>query len=356
MLTTIAPRATPSTLSAPSERTAIEIDGLTKRFPVRRSWLDTLRAPTRREFAPAVSGVTCTIRTGEFFGVLGPNGAGKTTLFKILCGSILPDAGRASVFGRDVESDAAEVRRMVGSVMANDRSLSWRLSAVENMRLFATLHGLRGSERTRRVNELLEGVDLRDTGEKMVGTFSTGMKQRLLIARALLARPALLLLDEPTRSLDPISARSFRSFLRTELAAREGCTILLATHSGEEAMELCDRVAIMDRGRLLALGTAEEIGREVGGERFALWTTAPEHPAIRSLMSQGVATEIAMLDAEADGWSCVHLVIPGGPPVTARVVDVLTCAGVPVARFERAPLSLADLIDRVVKRATGEER
>jgi ABC-type multidrug transport system ATPase subunit len=182
------------------------------------------------------------------------------------------------------------------------------------------------------------------------------MKQRLLIARALLAHPALLLLDEPTRSLDPISARSFRSFLRTELAAREGCTIVLATHSGEEAMELCDRVAIMDRGRLLALGTAGEIGREVGGERFALWTTEPEHPAIRSLMSQGVATEMAMQDAGADGWSCVHLVIPGGPPVTARVVDVLTCAGVPVARFERAPLSLADLIDRVVKRAAREER
>src|SRR5690606_25256479 len=131
-------------------------------------------------------------------------------------------------------------------------------------------HGLRGREAEARVGELLRVVALADTGEKMVGSFSSGMKQRLLIARALLSRPRILLLDEPTRSLDPLSARDFRAFLREEIAGQQGCSVILATHSAEEALNLCDRLAVLRKGELLAIGPAEELARRYGEERYRL--------------------------------------------------------------------------------------
>ncbi|HEX6964410.1 MAG TPA: ABC transporter ATP-binding protein, partial [Gemmatimonadaceae bacterium] len=243
------PIPTPSTV----RDAAVRVEGLTKRFRVRRRWSEMLRHPWAHEYAMAVRDLSWEVRRGEFFGLLGPNGAGKTTVFKMLMTSTTPDAGRALVHGYDVVREAGRVRALVGCVLANDRSLYWRLSAAENLRLYAALYNLHGARARDRVRELLRVVELDDTGEKMVAEFSSGMKQRLLIARALLSEPSVLLLDEPTRSLDPLSARRFRDFLRTEIAGNQGCTVLLATHSSEEAMELCDRVAVLDRGRLLAL-------------------------------------------------------------------------------------------------------
>jgi ABC-2 type transport system ATP-binding protein len=151
----------------------------------------------------------------EFFGLLGENGAGKTTLFKILATLVIPDAGTATVTGFDILQSPNRVREVLAPVIADERSLHWRLSARENMRLFASLHGLRGAEASRRIDELLTLVNLVEAADRLVNGFSSGMKQRLLVARALLAQPAFCL-DEPTRSLGPISARSFGdSFART---------------------------------------------------------------------------------------------------------------------------------------------
>ncbi|HSH46152.1 MAG TPA: ABC transporter ATP-binding protein, partial [Longimicrobiales bacterium] len=228
----------------------VRVRGLTKTFPVRRSWRDLIREPfTRPERITALRDIHFDVGPAEFFGLLGANGAGKTTLFKMLAAQLLPDEGTALVKGFDVVREAAEVRRILTPVVADERSLNWRLTARQNLELFASLYGLRGPAADERVTSLLETVELTDTGTKMVGAFSSGMKQRLLIARALLGNPRVLLLDEPTRSLDPVSARRFRRFLREELAARQGCTVLLATHSADEAFDLCDRVAILDRGR-----------------------------------------------------------------------------------------------------------
>ncbi|HET7564885.1 MAG TPA: AAA family ATPase, partial [Gemmatimonadaceae bacterium] len=165
--------------------------------------------------------------------------------------------------------------------------------------------------------------------------------------------PRVLLLDEPTRSLDPLSARRFREFLRSEIARGQGCTVLLATHSSEEAMELCDRVGVLDKGRLLALGTTSELARRFGDQRYLIWTRSPRHPALRSLATQGRIAEIAIEPAEDAGWSCVQVGIPGGLDGAERTLDYLKCAGMDVARFERATMTLADLIDRVI---TSERR
>jgi ABC-2 type transport system ATP-binding protein len=334
--------------AAASRGVAVRLDGLTKRFPVRRGWAEMLRHPTRIDYTMAVQGVSWEVHAGELFGLLGPNGAGKTTIFKMLSTSTIPDGGTAAIHGHDVVRHPDKVRCLIGCVMANDRSLYWRLSAAENLQLFGALHHLHGAEARHRIDEVLRIVELHDTRAKLVGTFSSGMKQRLLIARALLPRPRVLLLDEPTRSLDPLSARSFRNFLKTEISARQGCTVLVATHSSEEAMELCDRLAVLDKGRLLAVGTTEELSRRFGGQMYCIWTRSPDHSALAGLATQGRIEGLAVRPPDAEGWSCVTMEIPGGLDHATRVLELLAAAGMRIARFERVDLSLADLIERVV--------
>jgi ABC-2 type transport system ATP-binding protein len=328
---------------------AIHVDGLTKRFSIRRTWYDMLRHPFDTTHATAIDAVSFTVYAGELFGLLGPNGAGKTTLFKLLTASTTPDAGCATVLGHNAVQEMRKVRGVVSCVWANERNLYWRLSARENLRLFAALHGMKAAEGKQRIKEVLESVELADTGEKMVATFSSGMRQRLLIARALLSRPKVLLLDEPTRSLDPISARRFREFLRAEIVGRQGCTVALATHNSEEAMELCDRVAILDHGRLLAVGNSAALAQQFGDQTYCLWTRNPDHPAILMLDAEGEARLIDVLPAESDGWYCVRLQIAGGMSRSTDILNCLVASGVDVARFEQTNLSLAELIERVVK-------
>lgn len=338
---------------------AVVLDGLTKSFPTRRGWLETIRHPRSTQYQTVLRGVSCTVREGEFFGLLGPNGAGKTTLFKILATLVLPDEGSATISGLDVVQDSRAVRRVLSPVIADERSLYWRLTSRENLELYGALQGLTRAAARARAGELLEIVGLDDTGEKLVGSFSSGMKQRLLIARALIAQPRVLLLDEPTRSLDPLSARRFRAFLREEITGRQGCTVLLATHNAEEALELCDRVAVLNRGRLLAAGTTQSLASELGDDRYRLWTTDPGHPGIASLWERGVVGEISTRALDENGWTVLEMDVPGGLERAAQVVAFLTEQGVTIARFEHVELTLADLIERVVEQrgtATGDDQ
>jgi ABC-2 type transport system ATP-binding protein len=326
------------------------LDGLTKRFPIRRGWGDMIRHPLRREYAPVVQGVSCEVPEGEFFGLLGPNGAGKTTLFKMLATLILPDRGTAVIAGHDVVQEPAAVRRMLAPVIADERSLYWRLTAQRNLELYGALQGMSAHDARARAAELLDVVGLDSTGEKIVASFSSGMKQRLLIARALIARPKVLLLDEPTRSLDPLSARAFRTFLREQIVGEQGCTVLLATHNAEEALDLCNRVAVLDHGRLLATGTTEQLAQEIGDERYRLWTREPVHPGIAALAERGILRGVASRGSDEPGWVRIEMEIPGGLDRAAQVMAFLVEQGVVVGRFERVALSLADLIERIVQR------
>jgi ABC-2 type transport system ATP-binding protein len=324
-----------------------QLTGVSKRFPVRRSLRETVLRPRRREWSQVLSNVVCDVRAGEFFGLLGPNGAGKTTLLKILATLVLPDEGRASVAGFDVVLESDKVRGAVSPCLASERSLYWRLTADDNMRLAADLQGVPTNEVPVRIAETLAAVGLEGTGTKMVGQFSSGMMQRLLIARALLTRPRLLLLDEPTRSLDPLSAREFRRFLREELVQRRGCAVLLATHSADEAFELCDRVAVMDRGRLLAQGAATDLADHYLGARYRLVTSEPNHPALADALE---ATRALVLQRVADAGAlhAMTLRLGAGHDSAPVVLSAIIRAGVSVARFEKVPLQLADLIESVM--------
>jgi ABC-2 type transport system ATP-binding protein len=346
---TIAALSDPPPTASGDAKHAVVLDGISKSFPVRRTWSEMVRHPMLSPRAPVLQNVSLAVAQGEFFGLLGPNGAGKTTLFKMLATLVLPDAGTATVGGYDVVLESSKVRSVLAPVIADERSLYWRLTAFQNLELFAQLQGMRGSAVQARVKEVLDVVGLSDTAEKIVAAFSSGMKQRLLIARALVAQPRVLLLDEPTRSLDPISARGFRSFLREEISGRQGCTVLLATHSADEVLELCTRVAVLDHGRLLATGTTTSLARDLGEERYALFTRDANHPALAALVQRGVVGALAMRGSE-DGWERVDMELAGGMERAAQIVATLVEQGVVIARFERVPLPLADLIDRIVRR------
>jgi ABC-2 type transport system ATP-binding protein len=335
----------------PNEAPLVHVVDLWKEFRAPRSLLDIVRQPMGGPLAPAVADVSLDVQAGEFVGLLGPNGAGKTTLLKILATLIVPDRGWASIAGHDVVKEAAQVRRVIAPVLANERSLYWRLSARENLELFAALRQMPSGEVARSVAEALDVVGLNDTGRKMVGQFSAGMMQRLLVARALLGRPRVLLLDEPTRSLDPAAAHAFRAFLREELSTRRGCAVLVATHRSEEAFELCDRVVVLSRGRVAAEGRASELGAALVGSRYAVSTLEPNHPAVEELVVAGLARRVAVQSEGQSRWWRVELELDRGDDSSRVVLARLIEAGMPIARFERVVAPLGDLIERAIGRS-----
>jgi ABC-2 type transport system ATP-binding protein len=217
----------------------------------------------------AVDGISFDVAEGEVFGFLGHNGAGKTTTVRILTGRTRPTTGSARIAGHDVVAGREAIKPLINLVF-EDQNLYERMTARENLRLFADLYGMPAS----RVDEVLALVGLDDEAAKRkVKGYSTGMKQRLLIARALINRPRVLFLDEPTRGLDPASARDLRSLIAT--LGREGTTVFLTTHYMEEADELCDRVAFLSQGKIVALDTPRELKLRYGqGQRRAVVTLA----------------------------------------------------------------------------------
>lgn len=344
-LPTRAPAATASVPdAAPSSAPCVAARGIVKRFPVRRSVGEMLRRPFARPEHVVLREISLEVRSGELFGLLGLNGAGKTTFLRIVAGLVHSDGGHVSVLGHDVATDPGAVRRVLSVVTADERSLHWRLSAHENLRLFAGLYAMDAARTTTRTAEVLEAVGLADTGRKMVGAFSSGMRQRLLVARALLPRPRVLLLDEPTRSLDPLTAHAFRRMLREVVIGGYGATVLMATHNTEEAFAYCDRVAVLHRGAIAALGSAAAIAGGFVRDRYVVRTGAADDSVFPTLQRTSGVAQVERLHGEAGAFSCE---ITGGDDGAARVLRTLVEAGVAVSRFERMPVALSDLIEGI---------
>lgn len=217
----------------------------------------------RYENRTALNGVTFDVRAAEVFGLLGPNGSGKTTLFRILSTLMLPTAGRAVVLGCDAAKEPARLRRQIG-VVFQAQSVDPKLTAHENLWHQGHLYGLRGSALKKRINEILSRVGLADRAKDRVETFSGGMQRRIELAKGLLHHPGVLLLDEPTTGLDPGARRDLWQYLQM-LRDEEQVSVLVTTHLMEEA-ERCDRLAILNEGNLVALGTPAELKSEIGGD------------------------------------------------------------------------------------------
>ena len=218
----------------------------------------------RKTEVRALDGVDLTVPEGRVLGLLGPNGAGKTTTVRILATLLKPDAGRATVAGFDVVHQAQELRRVIG-LSGQYAAVDENLTARENLVMFGRLYQLPRAESKRRAGELLDQFDLADAADRVVKTYSGGMRRRLDLASALIGHPSLLFLDEPTTGLDPRSRLGMWDVIRD--LVREGTTLLLTTQYLEEADELADTIAVVDHGKIIARGTADELKSNVGGER-----------------------------------------------------------------------------------------
>jgi ABC-2 type transport system ATP-binding protein len=320
---------------------AIEADGLVRRYRSRTG----VRRTAAKEVL-AVDDVSFRVERGELFGLLGPNGAGKTTTIKMLITLLLPTAGRASVLGLDVVRDAREVRRRIGYVFGGDRGLYERLSALDNLRYFAELYGVPAREQRGRIGELLELVGLTGRERERVESYSRGMRQRLHIARGLLHRPEVLFLDEPSIGIDPVGARELRTTVAGLVEA--GTTVLLTTHYMFEADELCDRIAVIAGGRIVAHGTPGELkGNVVDASVVEIETFGADVAVLdRARAIPGVIS----VDTQDSGQAQLLVVrAEPGVEVTRSVLDCL--AGLRVGRVAIREPTLEDAYVELVRHA-----
>lgn len=237
---------------------AVEVKDIRKSFITRKTKL--LRTIEKKEFK-AVDGISFDIFKGEIFGLLGPNGAGKTTTIKMITGLLRPTSGKITVMGKDVDKKPMEALSNIGTVLAGDRSVYWKLTARENLEYFASLYGCSKKEGKKRAEDIINRLELSDKADVLVEKFSTGMKQKVALGKALIPNAPVVLLDEPTLGLDPQSALNLREIILD--IKREGRTVLLTTHYMEEADFLCDRIAIVDGGKVIALDTPENLKKSL---------------------------------------------------------------------------------------------
>ncbi|RJR20365.1 MAG: ABC transporter ATP-binding protein [Nitrospiraceae bacterium] len=237
----------------------VETVNLSKKFPVLKGYRDIIFHPFRKKEITALHDINIQVKEGDIFGLLGPNGAGKTTLIKILCTLVLPSAGSAYVKGFNVTLDDKSIRRVIGYVISEERSFYWRLSGRQNLKFFAKLNNIPGGESDRRIERLLDFLDLSKDGHRMFKDYSTGMRQKLAIARGLLTDPAILFMDEPSSGLDPVSAHNLKQLVKEKLAGEKKKTVIFATHNLGDAEELCSSIAIIRSGEVGFAGKIEDV-------------------------------------------------------------------------------------------------
>jgi ABC-2 type transport system ATP-binding protein len=289
----------------------------------------------------AVRGIDLEVHSGEIFGFLGPNGAGKSTTISMLCTLLVPTAGTARVAGMDVTKDPAAVRQRIGLVF-QDPSLDDQLTGRENLEFHAFIYSVPAAERRKRIDEMLELLQLSDRAASQVRTYSGGMKRRLEIARGMLHQPQILFLDEPTLGLDPQTRKSIWTHLN-ELRSKKGVTIFMTTHYMDEA-EYCDRIAIIDLGRIVALGTPDELKAKVGGDVVTITSSQPD-AAVRE-----IEEKLGVTPSRDNG--ALRMEVPDGKKFVPRLVRELT---VPVDTVTMRRPSLDDVFLKLTGRAIREE-
>jgi ABC-2 type transport system ATP-binding protein len=268
----------------------------------------------------AVRGVSFEVADGELFGLLGPNGAGKTTTIKMLITLLIPTSGSASVLGYDVVRDAREVRKRIGYVFGGDRGLYERLSALDNLRYFAELYAVPPAEQKRRIAELLDLVGLAGREKERVEGYSRGMRQRLHIARGLLHDPPVVFLDEPTIGVDPVGARELRRTIAGLTQA--GKTVLLTTHYMFEADDLCDRMAVINKGEIVAEGTPSDLKALVADRTvIEIETFGVDEDAVERVRQASGVSSVSIEDREQA--QVLHVQSPAGTELTQTLIGLL---------------------------------
>jgi ABC-2 type transport system ATP-binding protein len=332
---------------------AVETRDLVKAFERGRRtiWQRVRREPDKRERFRAVDGIDLVVEPGEIFGLLGPNGAGKTTTMKMLATLLIPTSGTIRVLGIDPLARPREVRARLGAMLSGERSLYWKLTGRENLEYFAALYHVPPAETKARIANVLAAVKLADRADDYVERYSTGMRQRLALARALLPNPPLVVLDEPTVGLDPQASRDLRDRVR-ELKA-QGRTVLLTTHYMEEADQLCDRVAIIDHGRIVALDTPAALKRTIRAEEVVHLEIAlggDERAVIDRLARSGTVARCE----RSNGTLAVTAHCASARDFVPAAFDAARSTGATIRHVEVVPVTLEDVFLALTGRALRE--
>ena len=324
---------------------AVEAVELVKVFSAPRS-LGSLLARTPAETLTAVDRVSFGVRAGEVFGLVGPNGAGKTTLIKLLTSLLTPTSGSARIWGYDTRRQDLQVRRRIGLVTSNERSFFWRLTGLQNLEFFASLYHIPDREARARIAELVEVLDLGAFAGGRFDTYSTGTRQRFALARGLLIQPRVLFMDEPTKGVDPSAAAQILEVIRERVLRRWSPTVVITSHNLHEIERLCERVAIMSRGRIVALGSIDELRRmEKASETYRLTVRKLGAERLRQLLaSQGVEEpSVEPVDGACDLEFQIGPRAEGLPPLIRALVeaggDIEQCTRIELP-FDRVFLSI----------------
>jgi len=320
------------------ETRSIETIGLTKAYPG--------KAPV-----VAVDHVDLNVRGGELLGLLGPNGAGKTTLIKMLCTLILPTEGTANVGGYDIVKQPAQVRETLGWLHGETggRALYWRLSARDNLRFYAYIQNVPSSIASKRIEALLSFFGLEREANNLVKDYSTGMKVRVMLARTLLPNPPILLLDEPTVGLDAQTAIETRKLIRA-LSEELGKTILLTSHNLYEVEQLCQRVAIINNGKVVAQGTKAQLTQLIRESRtveIRLESTRGE-PAVDLLRNLAVVREVLTSERLGDEW-VIRVEVSGTEPTIPIITDALARGNLRVRGISEIRPSLEEIFMKITE-------
>lgn len=313
-----------------------------------------LRGPRRKDDPKeviALDGVDMEVKKGELFGLLGPNGAGKTTLIKILATLLLPTSGTACVDGYDVSKDVKEIRRGISMVSGGETSGYGLLTVEENLWMFARFYGLENKVAHERINTMLEVVGLSDRKRTKIADLSTGLRQKMNFIRGFISDPNIVFLDEPTLGLDVSAAREVRAFVKQWMQEHPGRTILLTTHYMAEADELCDRLAIIDQGKLLAVDTPGNLKRRLQREAIFNLKVQPLGPRpSRDEMIEALAGVRQVTVADKNGHTDLQLMLES-EDVLSRVLEHLTGRGSSLISLEKREPTLEDVFIDLVGRS-----
>ncbi len=333
---------------------AIEVRDLTKAYPLQRSlrsWWSRGAAAEARSVL-ALDHVSFSVDQGEVLGLLGANGAGKTTLINILCTLLTPTAGSASLGGHDVVREPQLARRQIGLVTSNERSFYWRLTGRQNLRFFAALNHVAPEDTEQRIDQFLDALDLTRFADRRFDGYSTGIRQRFACARALLHHPRILFMDEPTKGLDPNASAAMLSVIQDRILKVWQPTIIVTSHNLAEIEKLCHRVAIVDRGRLLRIGSIDALARSIRAyEAYAVEGSGIDAPVIAGLRRL-LGPDRVRVDEDVPGR--VELGLGDGERSLSSALSYLIGRGVAIRRCEPIEISLEDVFRQTVReRATA---
>jgi ABC-2 type transport system ATP-binding protein len=328
---------------------SVQTFNLTRVFETKKKGSGFLGSIKRKkENIVAADHLNISINKGELFGLVGPNGAGKTTTIKMLCTLLSPTSGTASVGGHDISEERGKVREKINVVLGGERAFYWRLTGRENLWAFSQFYNITRKTANTRIKEVLDLVELADRADDRVERYSKGMKQRLHIARALLNDPEILFLDEPTLGLDPDGARKVRHYIKT-LVEEKQVTVLLTTHYMYEAEEMCDRVAIINKGRIVALDTPRELKKLVRKTTvLELILKGTSDQSIQVLKEISGVENVVIKGISESDLSQLRLQTDGKSKVVAEVTESLVKNGVKILSFRTIEPTLEDVFIKLV--------